>query len=220
MWRRSRASQFWRLVGQAGGPGDLLGRSEGDLGRASGVGPGQWRPGWSGCSSAGYGHLFELERLEQSGVANADVVRRRLYPERLHGKARIEEAGDPPRPPVLSSCSIKPRGLAFVRKPWQREKEGAEVCRGWGAAGRPSLGLSAHPRGCGAGESTRTWRMNRCDSGPEETVVGDPWRQLAHHRTAAISWRCGGLSTTGGHGDVLPPNAPDSPFLGRQGDGP
>ena len=44
---------------------------------------------------------FELDRLEQSGVVTLTSFDEG-YPERLHGKARIEEAGDPP-------CRRRPR---------------------------------------------------------------------------------------------------------------
>jgi len=77
------ASQFWRLVDQAGDPGHLLGRSEDDL-----IGSGLAEDLAAlvvGLLSRAVAMAFELDRLDQSGVATLTPFDEG-YPQRLHAR--------------------------------------------------------------------------------------------------------------------------------------
>ena len=191
------ASQFWRLVGQVGGPGDLLGRSEDDL-LGSGMAA-EMAARVVGLLSRAVAMAFELDRLDQSGIATLTPFDDD-YPQRLHARlgskrpATLHAAGalellDQPGVGVVGSRNVS--------------AEGAEVA---GALGRKasSLGL---PLISGAARGVDQMAMNAAfEAGG--TVVGIPAQSLIRMLRSPGVRR----AVHDGRTVMCSPYAPDSPF--------
>ena len=128
------ASQFWRLVDQVGDPGDLLGRTEADL-IGSGLGE-DMAARVAGLLSRGVAMAFELDRLDQCGIATLTPFDDG-YPQRL--RARFGSK----RPAILHAAGalelLAQPGIGVVGSR-DVSKEAAEVAEALGRQAA-SLGL-------------------------------------------------------------------------------
>ncbi len=191
------ASQFWRLIGQIGGPGGLLGRTEGDL-VASGLGV-DVAARVVGLLSRAVAMAFELDRLDQSGIATLTPFDDD-YPPRL--RARLGSK----RPAILHAVGslelLAQPGVGVVGSR-NVSKEGAEVAE---ALGRQAalLGL---PLISGAARGVDQLAMNAAFQAGG-TVVGIPAHSLIR------TLRAPGVRRAVHDGETVmcTPYAPDSPF--------
>ncbi len=191
------ASQFWRLVDQSGDPGDLLGRSEGDL-----VGSGLAQDMATrvvGLLSRATALAFELDRLEQSGVVTLTSFDEG-YPERLHGRLGSK------RPAILHAAGalelLDQPGVGVVGSR-NVNKEGAEVA---GALGRQAASLGL-PLISGAARGVDQMAMNAAFHAGG-TVVGLPAQSLTRTLRSPGVRR----AVHDGRTVMCSPYAPDSPF--------
>ena len=189
--------QFWRLVDQVGHPGDLLGRTESDL-TSSGLAA-DMAARVVGLLGRATAMAFELERLDQSGVATLTPFDEG-YPPRLReglgskGPAILHAAGalellDQPGVGVVGSRNVS--------------KEGAEVAKALGRQ-TASLGL---PLVSGAARGVDQLAMNAA-FGAGGTVVGIPAHSLIRTLRSPDVRR----AVHGGRTVMCTPYAPDSPF--------
>ena len=191
------ASQFWRLVDQVGDPGDLLGRSEGDL-IGSGLGV-DMAARVVGLLSRGVAMAFELERLDQSGIATLTQFDEG-YPQRL--QARLGSK----RPAILHAAGalelLDQPGVGVVGSR-NVSREGAEVAEALGRQAA-SLGL---PVISGAARGVDQLAMNAAFRAGG-TVVGVPAHSLVRTlRTPGVR-----RAVHDGRTVMCSPYAPDSPF--------
>ena len=191
------ASQFWRLVDQVGHPGDLLGRSEGDL-IASGLGE-DMAARVVGLLSRAVAMAFELERLDQSGITTLTPFDEG-YPQRL--LARLGSK----RPAILHVAGalelLDQPGIGVVGSR-NVSKEGAEVAKGLGRQAA-SLGL---PLISGAARGVDQLAMSAAFQAGG-TVVGVPAHSLVRTLRSPDVRR----AVHEGRMVMCSPYAPDSPF--------
>ena len=191
------ASQFWRLVDQVGDPGDLLGRSEDEL-----IGSGlaeDMAARVVGLLSRAVAMAFELDRLDQSGIATLTPFDEG-YPQRL--LARLGSK----RPAILHAAGalelLDQRGVGVVGSR-DVSKDGAEVAEALGRQAT-SLGL---PLISGAARGVDQLAMNAAFQAGG-TVVGVPARSLVRMlRTPGVR-----RAVHEGRTVMCSPYAPDSPF--------
>ena len=192
-----QASQFWRVVDQVGEPGDLLGRTETDL-TGSGMAE-DIAARVVGLLERATAMAFQLERLDQSGVATLTPFDEH-YPQRLRerlgskGPAILHAAGalellDQPGVGVVGSRNVS--------------KEGAEVAK---ALGRRAASLDL-PLISGAARGVDQLAMNAAFQAGG-TVVGIPAHSLI--RTLRVPDMRRALH--GGQTVMCTPYAPNSPF--------
>ena len=191
------ASQFWRMVGQIGHPGGLLGRSEGDL-IASGLGE-DMAARVVGLLSRAVAMAFELERLDQSGITTLTPFDEG-YPQRL--LARLGSK----RPAILHVAGalelLDQPGIGVVGSR-NVSKEGAEVAKGLGRQAA-SLGL---PLISGAARGVDQSAMDAAFQAGG-TVVGVPAHSLVRTlRTPDVR-----RAVHEGRTVMCSPYAPDSGF--------
>ena len=189
--------QFWRLVDQVGEPGDLLGWTESDLTKSGLAAEMAGRVvGLLGRATA---MAFELERLDQSGVATLTPFDEG-YPQRLcerlgsKGPAILHAVGalellDQPGVGVVGSRNVS--------------EEGAEVAKALGRQ-TASLGLSLVS---GAARGVDQLAMNSA-FGAGGTVVGIPAHSLIRTLRSPDVRR----AVHGGRTVMCTPYAPNSPF--------
>jgi len=191
------ASQFWRLVEQAGDPGDLLGRSEDDL-IHSGLAK-DLAARVAGLLSRGMAMASELEQLGQSGIA-ALTPFDEGYPQRL--QARLGSK----RPAILHAGGalelLDQPGIGVVGSR-NVSKEGAEVAEALGRQAA-SLGL---PLISGAARGVDQLAMNAAFQAGG-TVVGVPANSLIRTLRAPDVWQAVHDEKTA----MCTPYAPNSPF--------
>ena len=160
-------SQFWRLVDQAGDPGGLLGRSEDDL-IGSGLGV-DLAARVVGLLSRAVAMAFELDRLDQSGVATLTPFDEG-YPQRLNARLGSK------RPAILHAAGalelLDQPGVGVVGSR-NVSKDGAGVAKALGRQAA-SLGL---PLISGAARGVDQLAMNAAFQAGG-TVVGVPARSL------------------------------------------
>ncbi|MCE2529733.1 MAG: DNA-protecting protein DprA [Acidimicrobiia bacterium] len=191
------ASQFWRLVDQSGDPGDLLGRTEGDL-----VGSGlaeDMATRVVGLLSRATALAFELDRLDQSGVVTLTPFDEG-YPQGLHGRLGSK------RPAILHAAGalelLDQPGVGVVGSR-NVSAEGAEVA---GALGRQAASLGL-PLISGAARGVDQLAMNAAfEAGG--TVVGLPAQSLIRTLRSPGVRR----AVHDGRTVMCSPYAPDSPF--------
>ncbi|MDE0376535.1 MAG: DNA-processing protein DprA [bacterium] len=191
------ASQFWRLIDQVGDPGGLLGRSEGDL-IGSGLGE-DVAARVMGLLSQAVAVAFELDRLDQSGVATLTPFDEG-YPQRL--QIRLGSR----RPAILHAAGalelLDQPGVGVVGSR-NVSKEGAEVAKALGRQAA-SLGL---PLISGAARGVDQSAMDAAFQAGG-TVVGVPARSLVRTlRTPDVR-----RAVHEGRTVMCSPYAPDSPF--------
>ncbi len=191
------ASQFWRLVDQAGAPGGLLGRSEDDLTR-SGLGE-DVAAQVVGLLSRAVAIAFELDRLDQSGIATLTPFDEG-YPQRL--QARLGSR----RPAILHAAGalelLDQPGIGVVGSR-NVSKEGAEAAKALGRQAA-SLGL---PLISGAARGVDQLAMNAAFQAGG-AVVGVPAHSLIRTlRTPDVR-----RAVHEGRTAMCSPYAPDSPF--------
>lgn len=191
------ASQFWALVDQVGSPGDLLGRSEGDL---VGSGLAQDVAGRViGLLSQATAMAFELEKLDQSGIVTLTPFDED-YPHRLQERLRskapaiLHAAGaldlfDQPGVGVVGSRNVS--------------AEGAEAAEALGREAA-SLGLSLVS---GAARGVDQLAMNAAFQAGG-MVVGIPASSLIRTLKAPGTRR----AVHDGQTVMCTPYAPNSPF--------
>ncbi len=191
------ASQFWRMVGQIGHPGGLLGRSEGDL-IASGLGE-DMAARVVGLLSRPVAMAFELDRLDQSGIATLTPFDEG-YPQRL--QARLGSR----RPAILHAAGalelLDQPGIGVVGSR-NVSNEGAAVAEALGRQAA-SLGL---PLISGAARGVDQLAMKAAFQAGG-TVVGVPAHSLVR------TLRSPGVRRAVHEGRTVmcSPYAPDSPF--------
>ena len=191
------ASQFWRLVDQADDPGGLLGRSEDDL-IGSGLGA-EVAARVVGLLSRAVAMAFELDRLDQSGIATLTPFDEG-YPQRLHARLGSK------RPAILHAAGalelLDQAGVGVVGSR-NVSKEGAEVAEALGRQAA-SLGL---PLFSGAARGVDQLAMNAAFQAGG-TVVGVPAHSLVRTlRTPDVR-----RAVYEGRTVMCTPYAPDSPF--------
>ena len=191
------ASQFWRLVDQVGGPGGLLGRAEGDL-VGSGLGE-DMAARVVGLLARAVAVAFELERLDQSGIATLTPFDEG-YPQRL--QARLGSKG----PAILHAAgALELLGQPGVGVVGSRDvsKEGAAVAE---ALGRQAASLGV-PLISGAARGVDQLAMNAAfEAGG--TVVGVPAHSLIRTLRSPGVRR----AVHDGRTVMCSPYVPDSPF--------
>ena len=191
------ASQFWRLVDQVGGPGGLLGRAEGDL-VGSGLGE-DMAARVVGLLARAVAVAFELERLDQSGIATLTPFDEG-YPQRL--QARLGSKG----PAILHAAgALELLGQPGVGVVGSRDvsKEGAAVAEALGRQAA-SLGL---PLISGAARGVDQLAMNAAFQAGG-TVVGVPSHSLIRTLRSPGVRR----AVHDGRTAMCSPYVPDSPF--------
>ncbi|MYC85656.1 MAG: hypothetical protein F4X18_09085 [Acidimicrobiia bacterium] len=190
------ASQFWRLVDQVGDPGGLPGRSEDDL-----IGSGLAEDVVArvvGLLSRGVAMAFELDRLDQSGIATLTPFDEG-YPRRLHARLGSK------RPAILHAAGalefLDQSGVGVVGSR-NVSKEGAEVAKALGRQAA-SLGL---PLISGAARGVDQLAMSAAFQAGG-TVVGVPAHSLVR------TLRSPGVrqAVQDGRTVMCSPYAPDSP---------
>ncbi|MYB45108.1 MAG: DNA-processing protein DprA [Acidimicrobiia bacterium] len=191
------ASQFWRLVDQVGDPGGLPGRSEDDL-----IGSGLAEDVVArvvGLLSRGVAMAFELDRLDQSGIATLTPFDEG-YPRRLHARLGSK------RPAILHAAGalelLDQSGVGVVGSR-NVSKEGAEVAKALGRQAA-SLGL---PLISGAARGVDQLAMSAAFQAGG-TVVGVP----AHSLIRALRSPDVRRAVHDGRTVMCSPYAPDSPF--------
>ena len=191
------ASQFWRMVGQIGHPGGLLGRSEGDL-IASGLGE-DMAARVVGLLSRPVAMAFELDRLDQSGIATLTPFDEG-YPQRL--QARLGSR----RPAILHAAGalelLDQPGIGVVGSR-NVSNEGAAVAEALGRQAA-SLGL---PLISGAARGVDQLAMKAAFQAGG-TVVGVPAQSLIRTLRSPDVRR----AVHDGRTVMCSPYAPDSPF--------
>ena len=191
------ASQFWRLVDQVGGPGGLLGRAEGDQ-VASGLGE-DMAARVVGLLSRAVAMAFELDRLDQSGIATLTPFDEG-YPQRL--QARLGSKG----PAILHAAgALELLGQPGVGVVGSRDvsKEGAAVAE---ALGRQAASLGV-PLISGAARGVDQLAMKAAfEAGG--TVVGVPAHSLVRTLRSPGVRR----AVHDGRTVMCSPYVPDSPF--------
>lgn len=191
------ASQFWRLVGQVGAPGGLLGQTEYDL-IGSGLGE-DMAARVVGLLSRGVAMAFELDRLDQSGIATLTPFDEG-YPQRL--RVRLGSR----RPAILHAAGalelLDQPGVGVVGSR-NVSREGAEVAKALGRQAA-SLGL---PLISGAARGVDQLAMGAAFQAGG-TVVGVPAHSLVRTlRTPDVR-----RAVHEGRTVMCSPYAPDSPF--------
>ncbi len=191
------ASQFWRLIDQIGGPGGLLGRTESDL-AASGLKV-DLAARVVGLLSRAVAMAFELDRLDQSGIATLTPFDDD-YPPRLYARLGSK------CPAILHAVGA----LEFLAQPGvgvvgsrNVSKEGAEVAKALGRRAA-SLGL---PLISGAARGVDQLAMKAALQAGG-TVVGIP----AHSLSRALRDPGARRAVHDGETVMCTPYAPDSPF--------